>query len=105
MNNAEKANLSFQCKAVEEFHSHHAAIKVPQVQTQALPSFASENGLCSNTIPASEDLETDSGNDMVVRSNMALSSQTKYIASVVIDNDMEDEDIQCKFSNLSLVLL
>jgi hypothetical protein len=107
VNNAEKANLSFQRKAVEEFHSCHAAIEVPQVRTQALPSSASENGSRSNTTPASEDLETDSGDDAVnvVRSNMASSSQIKHTASVVIDDDTEDEDIRCKFSNLSLVSL
>jgi hypothetical protein len=99
--------LSFQRKAVEEFHSHHAAIEAPQARTQALPSSASENGSRSNTIPASEDLETDSGDDTVnvVRSNMALSSQTKRTASMVIDDDTEDEDTRCKFSNLSLVSL
>ena len=64
MNNVEKANLSFQQKAVEEFHSLHVAGGVQASElshAQALSSSA--NGSHSNTTPAIENVTTGSGDN------------------------------------------
>jgi hypothetical protein len=69
-NNIEKANLSFQRKAVQEFHSRQAAVEVPShaddipPHAPALSSPATENGSRSNTMAAIENLETSNGDDM-----------------------------------------
>jgi hypothetical protein len=70
-NNAEKSNLSFQRKAVEEFHSRQAATEAQphtdknplHAPTQALSSSVMEKGSHSNTTAAVENVEI-SGDDM-----------------------------------------
>jgi hypothetical protein len=70
MNNAEKANLPFQRKAVEAFHSRQAAVEAQShaveaddipPQAPALFSPATENGSHSNTM---EIVETGDEDDM-----------------------------------------
>lgn len=141
-NNVEKADLSFQRKAVEEFRSHQAAIEVqatqshadkilparpPHAQALSLSSSATENESRSNITAAIQNVETGSEDDMdnadeqpiqrtsyeflslskdlttivakkkLVRSNTASSSHTKRAASVVINEDTEDEDTRRSF--------
>lgn len=76
MNNAEKANLSFQRKAIEEYRSRQAALEAQPAQSPlaqalssptpagpALSSSATENVLRSNSMAAIENAETGSGDD------------------------------------------
>jgi hypothetical protein len=132
VNNTEKANLSFQRKAVEEFHSCQAAIEAQShtdknpLHSHTLSSSVTEKGSHSNTMAAIENVEISSGDDMddaneqpircmsieffchfpisealtfvvakktLVRSNTALSLQTKCTALVVINEDIDNEDI------------
>jgi hypothetical protein len=74
MDNVEKANLSYQRKAIEEYRSRQAAIEVqaarsPHAQAlsssaPALSSSATGNGSRSVSMAAIENVETGSGDDM-----------------------------------------
>lgn len=62
--------MSFQRKAVEEFHSRQAAIEAQShpdknpLQAQALSSFTIENGSHLNTMAAIKNVEASSGDDI-----------------------------------------
>ena len=134
--------MSFQRKAVEEFHSRQAAVDAQPhgdrnlPHAQALSSSVIENESRSNTTAAINNAKISSGDDMddadeqpsqrmlteifshfsevltfvvvkrtLVRFNTASSLQTKRTASVVINGDMDNEDIQRLFSHLSPISL